>query len=225
MKRFNPFIRTSVVNDSINAGKVIRLANEIKSWQMFLQSKGIVKIPSRIVGDKNAAFPIATFQGLSVDLEDNSRSRGRKYRSNDENDRPEFPCGKYHNIPYCNYLNPKRSRPQWWKPNNNLDFARKVKLEIEELEEKRTSNNFISKYSAMSNEQQNRPEWDNFGAASLAGSASPCSLYDSVILDSGTNVQIINAATSHRIISSREFTSIDRVHFGDDVPQAVSLFI
>ncbi|TQS34811.1 hypothetical protein Golomagni_04793 [Golovinomyces magnicellulatus] len=74
----------------------------------------------------------------------------------------------------------------------------------------------------MSNEQQNELEWDNVGAASLAGSASPCSLYDSVILDSGTNVHIINAAMSHRIISSRESTSSDKVYSGDGVLQAVS---
>ncbi|TQS36989.1 hypothetical protein Golomagni_02550, partial [Golovinomyces magnicellulatus] len=54
--------RTNVVNDSINAGNVIKLADEIKSWQTFLQSKGIVKFPSKIVGDKNAAFSSATFQ-------------------------------------------------------------------------------------------------------------------------------------------------------------------
>lgn len=112
--------RTNVVNDSVNAGKVIKLANEINSWQTFLQSKGIVKYPSKIVGDKNAAFSTATFQGLSVDSEDKSRSRGGKYKSNDNNDRPECPCGKYHNIPYCNYLNPKRSHPQWWKPNKQI---------------------------------------------------------------------------------------------------------
>ncbi|TQS33970.1 hypothetical protein Golomagni_05668 [Golovinomyces magnicellulatus] len=113
---------------------------------------------NKIVGDEKTAFSTATFQGLLVDSAERSRSRWGKYGSDDKNDRLECPCGKYHNISYGNYLNPKRSRPQWWKPNKqikekieryfkrNLDFARKVKLEIEEWEAKRASNNSMSKY-------------------------------------------------------------------------------
>lgn len=67
-----------------------------------------------------------------------------------------------------------------------------MKLKMEELEAEGESKILMSKYSVMSNEQQNEPQWDNFGATSLAGSASFRLLHDSVILDSGINNHIIN---------------------------------
>ncbi|KAI6245696.1 hypothetical protein HI914_05903, partial [Erysiphe necator] len=66
----------------------------------------------------------------------------------------------------------------------------------------------------------NIDEVENIGAALLPGSVSSCSLYDKVILDSGTNIHVINNTVVKKIISSREASSKDRVYLGNDILQA-----
>ncbi|TQS36018.1 hypothetical protein Golomagni_03544 [Golovinomyces magnicellulatus] len=74
-------------------------------------------------------------------------TNSEKNRSN----RVECPCGKLHNIPQCNYLNPNRKRPHWWKQNKELkakiesyckndpEFAQKVWDQAERWESERKS--------------------------------------------------------------------------------------
>ncbi|KHJ34029.1 hypothetical protein EV44_g3422 [Erysiphe necator] len=73
---------------------------------------------------------------------------------------------------------------------------------------------------AGSSDVNNIDEVENIGAALLPGSVSSCSLYDKVILDSGTNIHVINNTVVQKIISSREASSKDRVYLGNDILQA-----
>lgn len=59
LQLFHPvttIFRAVEVNDNTNADKVIRPADEKKSWQTFIQSKRLAKVPSKIVGNENVAF-------------------------------------------------------------------------------------------------------------------------------------------------------------------------
>ena len=228
--------RANQVNDNINAGREVKLSDEIKAWQTFLQSRGIIKFSGNTSGSKNSSFISASFDGKSIDHTDILRSD----TNTSENPykragRPECLCGKFHDIAYCNYLNPDRPRPNWWKPNkdvkakiekyckNNPEFAREVYQEIEQWKNKHKSKEEKSKIVAIAENIKNDKNWDNIGAVSLAGSASSCSLNNSVILDSGTNVHILNNAMKHRIVSSRGATDQDMVYSGDSVIQAVAV--
>ncbi|KAI1003299.1 hypothetical protein K3495_g4907 [Podosphaera aphanis] len=110
--------RTNMVHDKVNSGIEVSLADEIKSWETFLQSKGIVKFPSKLNNAKNAAFSSVSLDGTPLDLKPKDMPSNSSKSSRSEH--PECICGKFHNIPYCNYLNPKRSRPGWWKPNKEI---------------------------------------------------------------------------------------------------------
>ncbi|KAI1003298.1 hypothetical protein K3495_g4908 [Podosphaera aphanis] len=104
---------------------------------------------------------------------------------------------------------------------NHPEFVRKVLEELSRLEAKKAKNKDSNNVAASGN-IEDETETENVGAALLTKSAS-CSLHDSVILDSGTNVHIINNAMSHRIIESREATSKDKVHSGQSMIQATAV--
>ncbi|POS82347.1 hypothetical protein EPUL_006225, partial [Erysiphe pulchra] len=228
--------RTNKVNDDINAGKVIKLLDEIKAWQSFLDSKGILKFPSKAGVGKNAAFSTASLQGINVEYDDRPATfQALPKSSSNQSNRPECVCGKFHDIAYCNYLNPKKSRPSWWKPNKDIkakierycrdhpDFARKVQDQLRNWEVEQSNKKKGFKKFSGSMQSVAFTEEDNIGAAILAGSASSCSLFNSVILDSGTNVHVVNDAMAHRILNSREATSADKVFSGDGVLQATAI--
>lgn len=211
--------RTIKVNDDVNSGKEVKLLDEIKAWQTFLNSKAILKFPTKTNTGKNAAFPSATLESRDVEQTDhkNSNKSSLKQFSN-QRSRPECLCENFHDIHQCNYLNPNWPRPSWWKPSkeikekiekycrNNSDFAWKVQYEIEKWESERKSKKKSSENTAASNKRADYSEDDHIGAAILSGSTSFCSLSSSVMLDSGTNVHVINDAIRHRIITSREAT-------------------
>ncbi|KAI1008008.1 hypothetical protein K3495_g233 [Podosphaera aphanis] len=215
--------RANRVNDNINAGKPVKLVDEIRAWQTFLQSKGILKFPSKSASAKSAAFSSVSLDNVSLEkLERKSESEISCQSSKpNQSNRPECPCGKFHNISQCNYLKPNRQRPHWWKPNkeikskierycrNNPEFAKRVQDQVAKWESERKSKGKILENTAASTETSNYFEDENIGAAILSGSASSCSLYSSVILDSGTNVHVINDAVYHRIITSRKATPDD----------------
>ncbi|POS82177.1 hypothetical protein EPUL_005810, partial [Erysiphe pulchra] len=48
--------RANQVNDNVNAGVEIKLVDKIKAWQTFLQSRGILRFPTKLASGKNAAF-------------------------------------------------------------------------------------------------------------------------------------------------------------------------
>ncbi|RKF57518.1 hypothetical protein GcC1_188025 [Golovinomyces cichoracearum] len=74
-----------------------------------------------------------------------------------------------------------------------------------------------------STQSGNSIEEDSIGGAILAGSAPSFTLYDSIILDSGTNVHVSYDAMVHRIIRSREATSRDKVYSGDGILHATAI--
>ncbi|KAI1002610.1 hypothetical protein K3495_g5591 [Podosphaera aphanis] len=57
---------TNNVNDNVKSGKEVKLLNEIKARQTFLNSKAIVKFPTKTSVGKNAAFPTATLEGRDI---------------------------------------------------------------------------------------------------------------------------------------------------------------
>lgn len=59
--------RANPVNDNINAGKPVKLVDEIRAWQTFLKSKGILKFPSKSVSAKSAAFFSVSLDGVSLE--------------------------------------------------------------------------------------------------------------------------------------------------------------
>lgn len=69
----------------------------------------------------------------------------------------------------------------------------------------------------------NSVEEDNIGAAILVGSTSSCTLNNSVIIDSDTNVLVVNDAMVHRIVDSCEATSNDRVYSGYGILQRTAV--
>lgn len=71
-------------------------------------------------------------------------------------------------------------------------------------------------------ESENYSGQDNIGVATLTGLASPCSLFNSVILDSGTNVHNINDAIHHRMIDSRAASSRGKFYSGNRILQSVA---
>ena len=228
--------RINMVNDRVNEEKKVKLTDEINAWKTFLQSKGITRFPAKGSDGSNNAFSSASFQGkTNGSLDRDSLQKMHINQQQNTENRPECLCGKRHNIAYCNYLNPKRPRPQWWKPNkqikesiekyckNHPSFARKVRDEIQSWESSKGSKFINSSNPGTQNETSNSSDIENVGAMSLAGSNSICSLFDSVILDSGTNIHIINRTMTHRIIDSREATSVDTVHCGDGILQATAV--
>lgn len=44
-------------HDKISAGKELNVADKLKAWQTFLQTKEILKFPGRFSSGKNVAFP------------------------------------------------------------------------------------------------------------------------------------------------------------------------
>ena len=80
--------RINIVNDKLNSGTKIRLEEEVRAWETYLQSKGIVKFPARTSGVKNAAFPIASLNGKSI-IEKGTPQRSVPKRLINQSDRPE----------------------------------------------------------------------------------------------------------------------------------------
>ncbi|KAI0993034.1 hypothetical protein K3495_g15150 [Podosphaera aphanis] len=66
--------RTNKVNDNVNYGKEIKLLDEIKPRQTFLNSKATVKFPTKMSTGKNAAFPTATLEGRDIEQTDRQHS-------------------------------------------------------------------------------------------------------------------------------------------------------
>ena len=218
--------RKNKVNDITNEGKEVKLKDEIRAWTTLLQQEGIERFPnsSKVVDiTKNALS--ASFQGKVL---------GSKIK-NQEN-RPKCPCGLTHWPSQCYYLNPQRRRKPNWKMNR--ETAKKVKLflqknpkfsadvdeAIKRWEDTTRLKNNVSG-SAINSEvyqtefQQIEAESDDdkfAGTCLAAGSSSlKCSLYQAIVLDSGTNVHIINNALQNRIVSRRKATSEDKVIAGN----------
>ena len=72
---------------------------------------------------------------------------------------------------------------------NNPEFSREVRQKIQIWETERNSRKNRVDNATASNVSEIYDGQDNIGAATLAGSASSCTPFNSVILDSGTNVK------------------------------------
>ncbi|KAI6251533.1 hypothetical protein HI914_00119 [Erysiphe necator] len=82
---------------------------------------------------------------------------------------------------------------------------------------------FCKDHPDFARKSVNSVEEDNIGAAILVGSTSSCTLNNSVIIDSDTNVLVVNDAMVHRIVDSCEATSNDRVYSGYGILQRTAV--
>ncbi|KAI0993672.1 hypothetical protein K3495_g14511 [Podosphaera aphanis] len=106
---------------------------------------------------------------------------------------------------------------------NNPKFAAEVDEAIKKWEEsvlrarKNIAGNAESMEVARTQENQSESEGDSFAGTCLAAesTSSSCSLFCAVVLDSGTNVHIINEKLESRIVSRRNATNEDVVNAGN----------
>ncbi|KAI0997575.1 hypothetical protein K3495_g10612 [Podosphaera aphanis] len=217
--------RRNKVNDKINEGEDAKLKDEIRAWTTLLQQEGVERFPTNIksTGAEKTALS-ASFQGKNQSL-----------NSGNQDGRPTCPCGLTHWPSQCYYLNPERRRKPNWKMNKetakkvklflqkNPKFAAEVDEAIKKWEEsvlrarKNIAGNAESMEVARTQENQSESEGDSFAGTCLAAgsTSSSCSLFCAVVLDSGTNVHIINEKLESRIVSRRNATSQDVVNAGN----------
>ena len=92
--------------------------SEIKAWQTFMDSKGVLRFPSKNSVGKNASFSTASLKNREVkNFEQQRLENCELKRPRNHFGRPECLCGKFHDVTYCNYFNPNRPKSSWWKPN------------------------------------------------------------------------------------------------------------
>ena len=140
--------------------------------------------------------------------------QGKNQQSNtmSEEGRPQCPCGHKYWPSQCYYLNPHRKIKPNWKINRetankmeiylqkNPKFAAEVDAAIKIWDQTRKLRSKTKTTEEANVTASYDEEEQHFAGTCLqAGSASNFSLFNFTILDSGTNVHILNDSMKHRI--------------------------